>query len=95
MQIRVVRLSPRHPIVAALLALVLLALVLAVLAFGLTLALGVAAVGAVGLLVRRVLGVRGAPARDLPSSGAPLDPRDEVFPGADPRRQLPRSVDGD
>jgi hypothetical protein len=92
MQIRVIRLGSRNPIAAALLGLVLLALVLAILAFGITLALGVAAVGTVGLLVRRVLGLRRAPSRELPTR---LDPRDEVFPGAerDPGRQLPPGAD--
>jgi hypothetical protein len=75
MQIRIVRLQSRHPIVGAALLLGAVALVLALVVLGLALAAGLTAVGGVALLARRLLGAR----RRLKSRQTVVDPSQEVF----------------
>lgn len=79
MQIRVIRLGSRNPLVGAALLLVAVAVLVALVVFGLALLAGLTAVGGVALLARRLLGARRRPPRPL----VPLDPSREVFsPGA-------------
>ena len=75
MQMRVVRLNVRNPLVAAAVALILIAVVLLVLGLGVTLLAAGAVLGGAGLLARRVLRLRRPP----PPRIAPLDPAREVF----------------
>lgn len=77
MQIRVVRLHGRNRLVGAALLLAMVGLVLVVVLFGLTLLVGLAAIGAVGLLARRLLGGRRRAGAPPP---VPLDPSREVLP---------------
>ena len=85
MQMRVVRLNVRNPLVATAVLLLLIAVVLLVLGLGVTLLAAGAVVGGVGLLARRVL------RRPPPPRVAPLDPSREVFAAAErrERRELP------
>ena len=87
MQIRIVRLSGRQRVVGAALLIVVVGLVLAAVVLGLVLLAGLAAVGGVALLARRLLGTR----RSAPASRPVLDPTREIFPTrrADARSELP------
>lgn len=85
MRARIFRLQSRNPLVAVALLIVLLALIAAVVAVGVTLLAGAAVLGAAGLLVRRALG-RGR----VPTSAAPrLDRAQEVFAPTEPLPALP------
>lgn len=90
MQIRFIRLSSRNPLVGAMLLVAVVALVLAIVVFGLALLAGLAAAGGVALLARRLLGARGRPAVSQPA----LDPAREIFPPgrANARGELPPSA---
>lgn len=76
MRIRIVRLQTRNPVVGAALLVLLLALVAAVLAVGLTLLAALAVAGGAVLLGRRVLHGR----RIAPPAPARPDRAGEVFP---------------
>jgi O-antigen ligase len=94
MPIRIVRLQTRNPLVAALLAVLVLAVLAAVVVFGAALLAGVAVVGGAAVAVRRLAGGRalrrGAVPPDQTLGDAPLDPRREVFAaGPDDTRRLP------
>lgn len=95
MQVRIVQLRSRNPVVVALVLVVVLALLAAVVAVGFTLLAGAAVVGGAGLLARRVLRGRVLRGRALPPAdradaavrgGFPLDRAREVFP---PGRDVP------
>ena len=85
MQIRVVRLRGRSRLVGAALLLAMAGLVLVVVLFGLTLLVGLTALGAVGLLARRLLGGR----RRVVPPPVPLDPSREVLPPVRPHSHGP------
>lgn len=93
MAIRILHLRSRHPVVAAAIALGVVAVVLAVLAFGLALLAGLAVVGGAVVLVRRALGLGGRRTPPL----RPLDPAAEVFAPAERERRpaLPPAADPD
>ena len=104
MQVRIVQLRSRNPVVAALVLVVVLALLAAVVAVGFTLLAGAAVVGGAALLARRVLRGRALPPDPASRGGFPLDRAREVFPpgrevldarvsGA-PERRLPPGTDG-
>ena len=84
MQIRVVRLNSRNPLVAILLIALVLAILAVVLTAGMALAVGGAVLGAVGYLARRVLGgkaLRAGPVMVERERGVLLGK--EVFPPTD------------
>ena len=87
MQIRIIRLQNRHPLVGAALLLGAVALVLALIVLGLALVAGLTAVGGVVLLARRLLGARRRPT----SRQTVLDPAQEIvsYHRADVRGALP------
>ena len=91
MQIRIIRLSGRNPLVGAALLVAVAAIVVALVVFGLALLAGLAAVGGVVLLARRLLGGRGRATAPPPA----LDPAREVFPAhrVDARIKLPPAAD--
>lgn len=95
MQIRVIRLNSRNPLVGAALLLAGAAILVALVVFGLVILAGLTVVGAVAFLARRLLGRRILGAR--PGAGAQaheLDPSGEVFAthSGDPSRRLPPGV---
>jgi hypothetical protein len=87
MQIRIIRLRNRHPLVGAALLLGAAAVVLALIVLGLALIAGLAAVGGVALLARRLLGARRRPT----SRPTVLDPAQEIvaYHRVDVRGALP------
>lgn len=85
MHIRIFRLNVRNPLIGAVLLIAAIGFLLAAVAFGLTLLVGAVAVGAVALLVRRVLRF----GRREPQPLEPLDSALEVFPAAERRDRLP------
>jgi hypothetical protein len=84
MSIRIFRLSVRNPLIGAVLLIAAVGFLIAAVAFGLTLLVGAVAVGAVALLVRRILRL----GRREPQPLEPLDSAQEVFP-AEKRQRLP------
>ncbi len=93
MQIRIVQFGSRNPFVRAALTIVAVALLVAVLVFGLALLAVLAAVSALGviaLVARRLLGVR----HEYTAPGPVLDPSREVFPTGRsvPRGRLPEDA---
>ena len=76
MQIRFLRFTSRNPLVGAALLVAVVALVLALVVFGLALLAGLAAAGGVALLARRLLGARGR----ATAPRAMLDPAREISP---------------
>ncbi|HEY0971804.1 MAG TPA: hypothetical protein VGE02_12620 [Gemmatimonadales bacterium] len=76
MQIRIIRLQSRNPLVSAALLLAAVAAVVALVIFGLAILAGLTVVGGAALLARRLLGARRRRERS-PSPG--LDPSREVF----------------
>ncbi len=84
MSIRIFRLSVRNPLIGAVLLIAAVGFLLAAVAFGLTLLVGAVAVGAVALLVRRILRF----GRPEPLPLEPLDSAQEIFP-PEKRERLP------
>jgi hypothetical protein len=85
MHIGIFRLNVRNPLIGAALLIALVGFVIAAFVLGLTLLVGAVAVGAVALLVRRVLRF----GRREPQPLEPLDSAQEVFPPAEKRERLP------
>ncbi|MBK9977192.1 MAG: hypothetical protein IPP20_04565 [Gemmatimonadetes bacterium] len=95
MQIRIVRLNSRNPLVAILVIAVIVALLAFLFTAGLALAVGGAVLGAVGYLVRRVVGgqVPRTGARDGGERVVVLG--EEVFPPIPDRGTSARDAGGD
>ncbi len=93
MQIRVVRLQPKNPLVVIGLVALVLSLLLLVLSFAVAAAAGVALVGGVGMAVRRLRGGRGRVHGASPEGIGRLDPANEILvqPEADLSRLPPES----